>query len=167
MLPSYSSSTSSSEPAAPASSSDSFSASDNATSADRQSDVGKFRPGSAALDLPKSMAVFSIQTINRSTLAPPRKANRATMTTEKAENSDFRPLGSLSNEEVMKLLQSMNLNKHITQFQTNDITGRILEEINTVEDLKECEIKLPGPVAKSFIKDMTAFKTTGVPKDLL
>lgn len=162
MLPSYTSK----EPTTPASSSDTpLSAYDNA-SVDRQSDSGKYRPMNST-ELPKSMAVYSIQTINRSTLAPPKKAARATMTTEKAENSDFRPLGSLTNEEVVKLLQSMNLNKHIPQFQTNDITGRILEEIKSVEELKECDIKLPGPVAKSFIKDMSSFKVTGVPKDLL
>lgn len=74
-----------------------------------------------------------------------------------------RILESLSVEEVKKLVDSIDLTKFSPLFVANDITGKVLCEIASADELLECGVKMPGPITRAFLKFIEEAKNSGVP----
>lgn len=78
-----------------------------------------------------------------------------------------KPLDSLSLSEIERLLANLNLTEFNSQFQDNEISGKILAELSTEEELKECEIDMPADVTSAFIRYINKAKEDGVSKTML
>ena len=76
-------------------------------------------------------------------------------------------LADLSVDEVGSLILSLQMSDYKNQFTSLGITGRVLAEIETVEDLMACDVQMPKPVARAFIKAVGEYRLKGVPKTLL
>jgi hypothetical protein len=66
-------------------------------------------------------------------------------------------------EQILKILDRLNLSKYKSLFVENNIDGRILNEIATVEDLQSCGIAMPPPVMRALLREITDFQKKGVP----
>lgn len=78
-----------------------------------------------------------------------------------------KPLDTLNLSEIEKLLANLNLTEYNSQFQDNEISGKILAELSTEEELAECEISMPSAVTSAFIRYINKAKDEGVSKTLL
>jgi len=82
-------------------------------------------------------------------------------------SNETRDLETITGDETIKLLKYWGLIKFKSQFIENGINGSVLVCISSLDDLKDCSIYLPGPMARSFLKSIIKFKDTGVPVRLL
>ena len=64
--------------------------------------------------------------------------------------------------EVSAWLNSINMGKYASMFAENDMTGSVLSEIESVSDLLECGVIMPPPVARVFLKELSAVKGKGM-----
>lgn len=78
-----------------------------------------------------------------------------------------KPLDAVSMADMEKLLVNLCMSRYVSQFTDNDISGKILAEVSTEEELRECEIDLPGPVSRAFMNFLSEAKDTGVKLSLL
>ena len=76
-------------------------------------------------------------------------------------------LEALTIEDVAKLLKVLNLPTYIKDFKTNNVNGRVLNEIREPQDLEEFHIIMPGPVSRAFIKTLEQFRQKGISSTLL
>ena len=87
-----------------------------------------------------------------------------------AENIDlklFRQLAELTVEEVGKVLISLEMHDYKDQFASLGINGRVLAEIEAAEDLAVCDLKIPKPIARAFVKSIDELRLKGVSKAIL
>ena len=75
-------------------------------------------------------------------------------------------LSKLSVEQVRQLIISTGFTAHASKFVDNYITGSVLAEISTADDLTECGIQLPGPVQRALLKSIAEWKEIGVSVNL-
>ena len=78
-----------------------------------------------------------------------------------------KPLNTLNLSEIERLLANLNLTSYNSQFQDNEISGKILAELSSEEELLECEITMPSDVTTAFIQYINKAKDEGVSKTLL
>lgn len=79
--------------------------------------------------------------------------------------SGVKQLKDLTLDDVLQLLDCFDvvgMSEFKNQFENCCITGRVLIEIDSVEDLEECGLTLPHSVASYFMKEVTQYKTQGV-----
>jgi hypothetical protein len=79
----------------------------------------------------------------------------------------FSQLADLSVADVSKVLSSLQMSDYSNDFLSLGINGRILVEIETIDDLTACGLKIPKPVARAFVKAMDEYRVKGVPKSML
>jgi hypothetical protein len=101
------------------------------------------------------------------TTAKKKEAGKASNIMSLSFDGPTMPFDSLSTEEVCKLLSKIGIGKYTSQFIETHVNGSILCEITSPEDLKDCSIYLPGPVARSLLSSIKDFKEKGVPINLL
>ena len=70
-------------------------------------------------------------------------------------------------DDVKSILNYLNMGKYISQFVENGISGNVLHEAESSNDLKECGIAMPGPILRAFYSQIDEFKRTGVPSNVL
>lgn len=80
---------------------------------------------------------------------------------------ETKPLEALNMTEMANLLKNLSMDKYVSQFVDNDISGKILAEVSTEDELRECEIDLPGPISRAFMNFLFESKNTGVKTSLL
>lgn len=80
------------------------------------------------------------------------------------EESKSKPLSALDVSEVKKWLVSINYVKYTNYFTENNLSGAILSEVESVADLNGCGVSMPGPYARSFLKELSNAKLNGIPK---
>jgi Ca2+/Na+ antiporter len=79
-----------------------------------------------------------------------------------------KPFDSLTTDELCKLLNKIGyIGMYTSQFIENGVNGSMLCEVTSPEDLKDCSIYLPGPVARSLLSSIQGFKEKGVPVSFL
>jgi len=66
-------------------------------------------------------------------------------------------------EQILIILDRLNLSKYKSLFVENNIDGRILNEIATIEDLQSCGIAMPPPVMRALLREIIDFQKKGVP----
>jgi hypothetical protein len=66
-------------------------------------------------------------------------------------------------EQILIILDRLNLSKYKSLFVENNIDGRILNEVATLEDLQSCGIAMPPPVMRALLREITDFQNKGVP----
>ena len=76
-------------------------------------------------------------------------------------------LADLTEPEVLKLLAHLKMSNLEARFTELGITGRVLAEIMTLDDLEACELVIPKPVARAFIKSLDEFRLKGVARAVL
>jgi len=54
------------------------------------------------------------------------------------------------------------MGKYASKFADNGLTGSMLSEVESVSDLTECGVIMPPPVARAFLKELSAAKAKGV-----
>jgi hypothetical protein len=92
----------------------------------------------------------SVQTKNTS--SPVSHTSRKTNTS----------LCSLSVEQVHKLVTASGFSAHASKFSDNFISGSVLAEITTADELVECGITLPGPVQRALMKSIEEWRRQGI-----
>jgi len=101
------------------------------------------------------------------TTAKKKEAGKASNVMSLSFDGPTLPFDSLTTDEVCKLLNKIGMGKYTSLFIENGVNGSILCEITSPEDLKDCSIYMPGPVARSLLSSIKDFKEKGVPVDLL
>ena len=87
---------------------------------------------------------------------------------ESNQSEDTKPLSSLTYAEVGILLISLDLEDYQSHFLKKKISGELLECIESPEELQGEHFGISVlPQARRFFKKLTAFKSTGVPIDLI
>ena len=87
---------------------------------------------------------------------------------KRAVNSKMlKPLVDLTVVEVSKLLGKLDMAGYVDLFKSYGINGTTLFEIESLEDLRECDIAMPAPLARAFVKDLVGFRVNGVEKKIL
>lgn len=97
----------------------------------------------------------------------PSSSSLATATSSSSAESECKPLRSLTMDEVLNLLTSLQMSKFKQIFLDNEISGRILCEMETGEDLIDMEVKLPKPHERMFLKVLSDYRLKGVPLSVL
>lgn len=77
------------------------------------------------------------------------------------------PLTSLSEQQVISVMTVLGLSSYIDQFVDAALPGSLLSNIETVEDLTDCGISLPGPMAKLLLKFISRANENGVEQKYL
>lgn len=130
----------------------------------RISDPNKF----SSINSPNSSASNRISDIDRSRDAPSHHIIKQVSLSISIEVSEeARTLESITASEVIRLLKYWGVRKYESQFNESGIDGTILARVNTVDDLKDCSLYLPGPLARSLVNTLNMYKSTGVPVKLL
>lgn len=78
---------------------------------------------------------------------------------------ELKSLKNLTQDEVVKLMKKIKLGKYASQFSDNHIDGRVLSNVDTIEDLEVLNIRLPTNLANKFLRDLDTFKKNGVLQD--
>ena len=78
---------------------------------------------------------------------------------------ELKSLKNLTQEEVVRLMKKIKLGKYANQFSDNHIDGRVLSNVDTIEDLEVLNIRLPTNLANKFLRDLDTFKKNGVLQD--
>ena len=77
-----------------------------------------------------------------------------------------KPLAELEIKEVSNLLETLNLSKYKTVFREHEVDGRVLDEVESLEEVKTLGIEQPLK-AKVLIRNIMKYKAEGVPiKDI-
>ena len=66
-------------------------------------------------------------------------------------------------QHIQTVLERLNLSKYRSLFVENNIDGRILSEITSIEDLQSCGIAMPPPVMRALLKEIIDYQKKGVP----
>lgn len=74
-----------------------------------------------------------------------------------------RKLTDCNVEQIQVILDRLNLSKYVSMFIENNIDGRILNEIETIDDLKSCGVSMPIPVMRAFLREIGDYQKKGVP----
>lgn len=70
-------------------------------------------------------------------------------------------------DDVSSILRYLNMGKYIPMFVDNGISGGVLQEAETSNDLKECGITMPGPILRAFFSQIEEYKRSGVPSSVI
>ena len=76
-------------------------------------------------------------------------------------------LRALNLNDVSKLLSNLKLAEYENQFLDQRITGAVLNEIESVSELSDCNVHLPEDVATKFVNELREFRVSGVQNTLL
>ena len=74
-------------------------------------------------------------------------------------NKINKPLSSLTMHEVRYLLECLEMHDYVTQFMNKEMCGGLLNEINSIDDLRDLGIDLPEQVERIFFNDLQILKT--------
>lgn len=74
------------------------------------------------------------------------------------------PLKELSLDEVSALLNNCGYSNLIAPFNNYGVHGRILDVLDSIDELKEIDISIKSAKAKAFLTQLREWKTDGVPR---
>ena len=83
------------------------------------------------------------------------------------KNKEWQPLSELTVQEVSKLLSKIDMESFVDNFRAFGINGQVLVEIESLEDLRECEIPMPAAVARAFVDYLAELRADGVDKSFI
>jgi len=98
-----------------------------------------------------------------SSIIPTKAISSSSSSSAAATSTGTKPLRNLTMDEVINLLTTLQMTKFKQIFIDNEISGRILCEMETGEDLVDMEVKLPKPHERMFLKVLSDYRANGVP----